>query len=57
MDSLKSAFHNSYIPSLVGLAAMIAASGLLFLLAKESPEMHRRQAERMGTAQPQPVRQ
>ncbi len=46
MDRLKSAFHNSYIPSLIGLAVMIAASGLLFLVAKESPEMHRRQAER-----------
>ena len=57
MDSLKSAFHNSYIPSLVGLAVMIAASGLLFLLAKESPEMHRRQAQRMGMPQPRPVRQ
>ena len=45
MDGLKNAFHNSYVPSLVGLAVMIAASGLLFLLAKESPEMHRRRKE------------
>ena len=45
MDGLKSSFHNSYMPSLVGLGVMISASGLLFLLAKESPEMHRRQAE------------
>ncbi|MDD5674827.1 MAG: MFS transporter, partial [Chitinivibrionales bacterium] len=46
MDSLKGAFHNSYLPSLVGLAVMIGASGFFFLAAKESPEMHRRQAER-----------
>ncbi len=44
MDSLKNTFHDSYIPSLVGLAVMISVSGLFFLLAKESPEMHRRQA-------------
>jgi MFS family permease len=52
MDALKSAFNNSYVPSLVGLAALIAGSGLLFLLAKESPEMHRRQALR-AAAHPQ----
>jgi MFS family permease len=46
MDSLKSACRNSYIPSLIGLAIMIAASGMLFLVAKESPEMRRRQAQR-----------
>jgi len=45
MDGLKSSFHNSYVPSIAGLAVMIAASGLLFLLAKESPEMHRRRAQ------------
>jgi len=45
IDGLKPAFHNSCIPSLVGLAVVFAASGLVFLLAKESPEMHRRQAE------------
>ena len=45
MDALKSSFHNSYVPSLVGLGVMIAASGLLFLMAKESPEMHRRRAQ------------
>ncbi|MGA2505960.1 MAG: MFS transporter [Chitinispirillaceae bacterium] len=46
MDSIKNACHNSYSPSFIGLAVMISAGGLLFLLAKESPEMHRRQAER-----------
>ena len=46
MDGLKSALHNSYIPSLVGLGVMMCASGGLFFLAKESPEMHRRRAER-----------
>jgi MFS family permease len=49
MDALKNAFHNSYIPSLVGLAIIFSASGLIFLLAKESPEMHRRQATRRNT--------
>jgi hypothetical protein len=39
MDALKSFFHDSYIPSLVGLAVMLSASGLLFLSAKESPDM------------------
>jgi MFS family permease len=52
MDGLKSAFHNSYGVSLVGLAIMIAASGLFFLKAKESPEMHRRRKEAL---QPQPI--
>jgi MFS family permease len=56
MDALKSAFHNSYVPSLVGLAVMISASGLLFLFAKESPEMHRRQALR-AAEQTQPMQQ
>ena len=42
MDTLKSVFHNSYIPSLMGLAFMVFASGLLFILAKESPEMIKR---------------
>jgi len=35
---LKNAFHNSYVPPLVGLAVLIAGSGLLFMLAKESPK-------------------
>jgi Major Facilitator Superfamily. len=55
MGSLKSAFHDSYVPSLVGLAVMIFASGLLFFLAKESPEMHRRQALIDGIMQPEPM--
>jgi len=46
MDALKNTFHNSYLPSLVGLAIIFTFSGLLFFLAKESPEMHRRQAKR-----------
>jgi MFS family permease len=56
MDALKSAFHNSYVPSLVGLAVLIAGSGMLFLMAKESPEMHRRQALR-AAAQPPTIPQ
>ena len=39
MDALKSVFHDSYIPSLIGLAIMLTASGFLFLSAKESPDM------------------
>lgn len=39
MDALKSLFHDSYIPSLIGLAVMMAASGVLFISAKESPKM------------------
>jgi MFS family permease len=56
MDALKNAFHNSYVPPLVGLAVLIAGSGMLFLMAKESPEMHRRQALR-AAAQPQTIPQ
>jgi MFS family permease len=56
MDALKNAFHNSYVPPLVGLAVLIAGSGILFLMAKESPEMHRRQALR-AVAQPQTIPQ
>jgi MFS family permease len=39
MDALKGIFHDSYIPSLVGLAILLTASGVLFLSAKESPDM------------------
>jgi MFS family permease len=56
MDALKNAFHNSYVPPLVGLAVLIAGSGILFLMAKESPEMHRRQALR-AAAQPPTIPQ
>jgi hypothetical protein len=41
------------MPSIVGLAVLIAISGLLLLLAKESPEMHRRaEAARKEAALP-----
>lgn len=48
MDALKSIFHGSYVPSLVGLAIMLSASGLLFLSAKESPEMLRARKDSPG---------
>jgi MFS family permease len=44
MDGLKSAFRNSYMPSIMGLAILLAASGLLLMFVRESPEMHRRVA-------------
>jgi short-subunit dehydrogenase/predicted MFS family arabinose efflux permease len=48
MDALKSVFHDSYVPSLVGLAIMLGASGLLFLSAKESPDMLRSRNAKPG---------
>jgi MFS family permease len=42
MDGLKNAFNGSYMPSIVGLALLLALSGLLLLFIKESPEMDRR---------------
>jgi MFS family permease len=44
MDGLKRVFHDSYLPSFAALSILIAISGALFLLAKESPEMKRRGA-------------
>jgi MFS family permease len=44
MDGLKSAFRNSYMPSIMGLAILLAASGFLLMFVRESPEMHRRAA-------------
>lgn len=46
MDASKPFFDGSYIPSLVGLSIMLTVSGLLFLLAKESPEMKRNSAKK-----------
>ena len=39
MDALRGAFNNSYIPSFVGLAVLLAASGILMFSLKESPKM------------------
>ncbi len=44
MDGLKSSFHNSYLPSLFGLAVLAGISGIILLFIRESPEMRRRQA-------------
>jgi MFS family permease len=39
MDALRGAFHNSYMPSFIGLAVLLAASGALLFSLKESPKM------------------
>ena len=39
MDALRGAFHNSYMPSFIGLAVLLAASGALLFTLKESPKM------------------
>jgi len=39
MDALRGAFNNSYIPSFLGLAVLLAASGALLFSLKESPKM------------------
>jgi MFS family permease len=41
MDALKGVFNNSYIPSFLGLAALLAVSGIFLFTVKESPEMKR----------------
>jgi hypothetical protein len=41
MDGLKNAFNGSYMPSIIGLAILLAISGILLLFIKESPEMDR----------------
>jgi MFS family permease len=45
MDGLKSAFKGSYMPSITGLALLLAISGVLLCFIKESPEMSRRSAK------------
>lgn len=39
MDVLRGAFHDSYIPSFIGLAILLALSGILLFSLKESPRM------------------
>lgn len=39
MDALRGPFHNSYMPSFIGLAVLLAASGVLLFSLKESPKM------------------
>ncbi len=41
MDALRGAFHDSYLPSFLALGILLAASGLLLFLARESPLMGR----------------
>ena len=44
MDALRGTFHNSYIPSFVGLAVLLGASAFLMLSLSESPKMARSSA-------------
>ena len=39
MDALKDSFNGSYMPSIIGLAVLLAMSGVLLFLVKESPLM------------------
>jgi hypothetical protein len=39
MDALRGTFNNSYIPSFIGLAALLAGAGALMFTLKESPMM------------------
>ena len=39
MDALRGMFHNSYIPSFVGLAVLLAGAAFLMLALSESPKM------------------
>jgi len=39
MDALRGSFHNSYLPSFLGLAALLAVSGIFLFFLKESPKM------------------
>jgi hypothetical protein len=39
MDVLRGTFHDSYIPSFIGLASLLALSGILLFSLKESPRM------------------
>ncbi len=41
MDALRGTFNNSYIPSFIGLAILLAASGILMFTLKESPIVRR----------------
>jgi MFS family permease len=39
MDALRGVFNDSYIPSFIGLAILLALSGILLFFLKESPKM------------------
>jgi MFS family permease len=53
MDAIKDAAGGSYLPSIIGLAVLLALSGFLLLMIRESPEMSRRQ--KVGGAAEVPV--
>ncbi len=44
MDALRGTFHNSYIPSFIGLAVLLGGSAFLMLSLSESPKMARSSA-------------
>ncbi|HVO37451.1 MAG TPA: MFS transporter [Spirochaetia bacterium] len=44
MDALRGSFHNSYLPSFLGLAALLAVSGIFLFSLKESPKMRAEKA-------------
>jgi MFS family permease len=52
MDGLKGGFGGSYAPSLVGLAILLAISGFLLTLIKESPKMHRDAEKQVSSQRP-----
>jgi len=41
MDALRGTFHNSYIPSFIGLAVLLGGSAFLMISLSESPKMAR----------------
>ncbi len=45
MDALRGAFNNSYLPSFIGLAILLAGSGILMFSLKESPKMQSQAAK------------
>jgi MFS family permease len=42
MDALRGAFNNSYVPSFIGLAVLLAGSGVFLFTLKESPKLQNR---------------
>jgi len=45
MDALRGVFNNSYIPSFIGLAILLAGSGILMFSLQESPKMQSQPAK------------
>jgi MFS family permease len=44
MDALRGVFNNSYVPSFIGLAILLAGSGVFLFSLKESPKLQSRTA-------------